>query len=185
MSIEALRALLPAYARDIATNLAVLAEETVLSDQAKWGCFVACAHAVGDASTSRAIDEAARAAGLSPDAFEAAKTASAMMAMSNVYFRALHLMAAPEYRDLPSRLRMNRQARPGVPAIDYEVWCLAVSAIHGCGACLDSHEDELRQRGAAPVQIQAALRIAAVVNAVGRVMAAEFAGIPGNGAVER
>lgn len=63
MSIEALRAALPAYARDIATNLSVLAEETVLPDQAKWGCFVASAHAVGEPSALRAIEAAAVAAG--------------------------------------------------------------------------------------------------------------------------
>jgi alkyl hydroperoxide reductase subunit D len=178
MTIEALRAALPAYAEDIAKNLSVLAEETLLSDQAKWGCFVATAHTVGEASTLRAIDAAAVAAGLSTDALAAAKTASAVMAMNNVYFRALHLMASPEYRTLPSRLRMNRLSRPGVAAVDYELWCVAVSAINGCGACLDSHESELRERGVPSVQIQAALRIAAVVNAVGRVLSAESAANP-------
>ena len=171
MSIEALRAQLPAYARDIATNLARLADETVLSDQAKWGCFVASAHAVGEPMTLRAIDAAARAAGLSSEAFEAARTAAAIMAMNNVYFRALHLMEAPEYRSLPSRLRMNRLSHhPGVEIVDYELWCVAVSAINACGACLDSHAAELRERGVQPVQVQAALRIAAVVNAVACVM---------------
>lgn len=173
MSIEALRAVLPAYARDIAKNLSVLAEEAVLSDQAKWGCFVASAHAVGEPSTLRAIEAAAGAAGLSADALEAAKTASAIMAMNNVYFRALHLMASPEHQNLPSRLRMNRLSRPGVATVDYELWCVAVSAINGCGACLNAHEAELRRRGVEPIQVQAALRIASVVNATGRVLAAE------------
>ena len=176
MSIEALR--LPAYARDIATNLSVLVQEAVLPDQAKWGCFVASAHAVGEPSTLRAIAAAAQAGGLTAEGFDAARTAAAIMAMNNVYFRALHLMTAPDYRDLPSRLRMNRLSRPSVSAVDYELWCVAVSAINGCGACLDAHEAELRERGAAPIQIQAALRIAAVVNAVGRVMAAESAANP-------
>lgn len=178
MSIEALRAALPAYARDIAKNLSVLAEETVLSDQAKWGCFVASAHAVGEAFTLNAVEAAAKAAGLSAEALETARTASAVMAMNNVYFRALHLISAPEYRDLPSRLRMNRLSRSAVAAVDYELWCVAVSAIHGCGACLDSHEAEGRERGVTPLQVQAALRIAAVVNAVGRVLAAESAANP-------
>jgi lipoyl-dependent peroxiredoxin subunit D len=178
MSIEALRAALPAYARDIATNLSVLVEDTVLASQAKWGCFVASAHAVGEPSTLRAIEAAAGAAGLSAAALEAAKTASALMAMNNVYFRALHLMAAPEYRELPSRLRMNRLSRPGVTGVDYELWCVAVSAINGCGACLDSHEAELRERGVSTVEVQTALRIAAVVNAVGQVLSAESAANP-------
>ena len=70
MSIEALRAALPGYARDIATNLAILAGEAVLPDQAKWGCFDTSAHAVGELATLRAIETAAAAAGLSPEAFD-------------------------------------------------------------------------------------------------------------------
>ena len=173
MPIDALRAQLPAYAKDLGTNLAVLAGETVLSDQARWGCFVASACAVGEPETLKAITIAAHEAGVSSEAFTAAKTAAAMMAMTNIYFRAVHLMTAPDYGALPSRLRMNRPAHSGVTAVEYELWCVAVSAINGCGACLDSHEAELRKRGVEPVQIQAALRIAAVVNAVGRVLAVE------------
>ncbi len=173
MSIEALRARLPAYAKDIATNLAVLAEEAVLDDQAKWGAFVASACAVDEPETLKAVVIAAREAGLSSEAFTAAKTAAAIMAMTNVYFRAVHLIAAPDYQHLPSRLRMNRLAHPGVDPVDYELWCVAVSAINGCGACLDSHEAELRRRGVQPVQIQAALRIAAVVHATARTLAVE------------
>ncbi|WP_297507133.1 carboxymuconolactone decarboxylase family protein [uncultured Caulobacter sp.] len=178
MPIEALKAQLPAYARDIALNLKALAGESVLSDQAKWGCFLASACAAGEPETLKAITIAAREAGLSEPAIEAAKTAAAIMAMNNVYFRALHQMDDPEYRALPSRLRMNRLTHPGVEPVDYELWCVAVSAINGCAACLDSHQAELRRRGVAAVQIQAALRIAAVVHAVARVLAVELADRP-------
>ena len=41
--------------------------------------------------------------------------------------------------------------------------------------CLDAHEAELRKRGLTTDQIQAGLRIGAVVNAVARTMAAETA----------
>ncbi len=174
MSIKTLRDQLPAYAKDIGANLEVLAGETLLTDQAKWGCFVASACAVGEPETLKLITWAAREAGLSEEAFAAAKTAAAIMAMNNVYFRALHLMETSEYQNLPSRLRNNRLTHhPGVETVDYELWCVAVSAINACGACLDSHEAELRERGVQPVQVQAALRIAAVVNAAGRVLAAE------------
>ena len=167
-SIEALRAQLPAYAHAMARNLEVLAEETVLDETAKWSCFVASACAVGEPRTLKAVTAAALRAGLTPEAFEEAKTAASTMAMTNVYFRAVHLMTAPEYERLPSRLRFNRDHSTA-----YEFCCMAVSAINGCGACLDSHEAELRRRGAQPVQIQAALRIGAVVNAVARVLTVE------------
>jgi alkyl hydroperoxide reductase subunit D len=175
MSLDALRDALPAYAKDLSLNLSSLAGETLLNDQQKWGTFVASAHAVGTPAVVKAIEAAAREAGLSDEAFAAAKAAAAIMGMNNVYYRALHLMENPEYRTLPARLRMNVIANPGVEKTDFEIWCTAVSAINGCGMCLDSHEEELRKQGVPTTAIQAALRIAAVVNAVSAVLRAEKA----------
>jgi alkyl hydroperoxide reductase subunit D len=70
---------------------------------------------------------------------------------------------------------MNVIANPGVEKADFELWSVAVSAVNGCGACLDAHEAELKKHGVPAQQIQAAMRIAAVVNAVSRVTAAEAA----------
>ncbi|MFX0591137.1 carboxymuconolactone decarboxylase family protein, partial [Glaesserella parasuis] len=78
-------------------------------------------------------------------------------------------------RTIPAKLRMNILANPGAPKVDFELWSLAVSAINGCGACLDSHEAELRKHGVTAVQVQAALRIGAVVNSVARVVAGDAA----------
>jgi alkyl hydroperoxide reductase subunit D len=175
MSLDALREALPAYAKDLSLNLSSLAAETTLSDQQKWGAFLASAHAVGQPAVLAAVEAAAAQAGLSPEAVNAAKAAAAIMGMNNVYYRALHLISNPEYRTLPARLRMNVIANPGVDKADFELWSLAVSAVNGCGMCLDSHEAELKTHGVPAPQIQAALRIAAVVNAVSRVLEAETA----------
>ena len=75
MSLDALRDLLPAYAKDLSLNLSSLASETVLTDQQKWGTFVASAHAIGVPAVVKAIEAAADAAGLSPEAKTAAKAA--------------------------------------------------------------------------------------------------------------
>lgn len=174
MSLDSLYALIPAYARDLAQNLSVLADETVLDDQQKWGAFLACAHAVGAAPVVRAF-EAEAAARLTPEAVAAARAAAAVMGMNNVYYRALHLMRNKAYEAMPSKLRMNALRDPGVSKVDFELWCLAVSAVNGCGLCLDSHEKALREHGAPALQVQAALRIASVVNALSAVMRAEAA----------
>jgi len=173
MSLDQLRETLPAYAKDLSLNLSSLAAETLLHDQQKWGCFIACAYAVGTPAVVKAVNAAADAAGLSEEAKNGAKAAAAIMGMNNIYYRALHLLHNHEYRTLPARLRMNVIANPGVDKTDFELWCTAVSAINGCGGCLDSHEDELKKRGLANTAIQAALRIAAVMHAVSRVVAAE------------
>ena len=41
-----------------------------------------------------------------------------------------------------------------------------MSAINGCGACMDSHEKTLRKHDVSAQGVQSALRIAAVVHAV-------------------
>jgi alkyl hydroperoxide reductase subunit D len=84
-------------------------------------------------------------------------------------------MQSTEYRTLPAHLRMTVIGQPGVERTDFELWSLVVSAINGCGACLDAHETELRRRGLPGVAIQAGLRIAAVVNAASRALAGEAA----------
>jgi len=172
MSIDALRDLIPAYAKDISLNLGSLASETVLNDQQKWGCFLASAHAIGVAPVVRAI-EAEAATALSPEAISAAKAAAAIMGMNNIYYRSLHLMKNQEYATIPARLRMNILANPGVDKMDFELWSTAVSAINGCGSCLDAHEGALRKHGVPATQVQAALRIAAVVHAASRIVASE------------
>lgn len=174
MSLDTLRDLLPAYAKDISLNLGSLASETVLNDQQKWGCFLASAHAVGVAPVVRAI-EARTATILSPEAMNAAKAAAAIMGMNNIYYRSLHLMKNHEYTTIPARLRMNVLANPGVDKMDFELWSTAVSAINGCGSCLDAHEGALRKHGVPATHVQAAVRIAAVVHAASRIVASEAA----------
>jgi alkyl hydroperoxide reductase subunit D len=164
MSLESLRDRLPDYAKDIRLNLGTLAAETTLTEQQKWGCFLAAAHAARGSSALRAIEGETQSK-LSVEAANAARAASAVMAMNNVYYRATHLMESQDYAKLPAKLRMNVIANPGVEKTDFELWSLAVSAVNGCGMCLDSHEKIVRKAGMTTEQIQAALRIAAVVHA--------------------
>ena len=172
MSIESLKSSLPDYAKDLKLNRGSLMNETLLSDQQKYGCFLACAHAVGEPQTLKALDAEA-ADKLSPEAVRAAKAASAIMGMNNVYYRSIHLVSNETYRTIPAKLRMNVIGAPGIDKADFELFSLGVSAVNGCGMCLDAHEAELRKHGLSTEQIQAAIRIGAVVNAVARVLAAE------------
>jgi lipoyl-dependent peroxiredoxin subunit D len=165
MSLEFLKQQLPDYAKDLKLNLSSLASETVLSEQQKAGAFVASALASRNAAVSEALI-AEFASKLSPEALTAAKAAAAIMAMNNIYYRFTHLSSAPDYKTLPAKLRMNVMAKPGVDKVDFELWSLAVSAINGCGLCIDSHEKVLREHGVTAEQVQAAVRIASVVHAV-------------------
>jgi len=174
MNFETLKAALPDYAKDLKLNLGSLSNETSLNDQQKWGTFLACAFAVGEPTTIRAMIGETETR-LTPEAIKAAKAASAIMSMNNVYYRFTHLVHNEVYLTTPAKLRHAGHRRPGIDKADFELFCMAVSAVNGCGKCMDAHEEELRKAGFTTEQIQASVRIGAVVNGVARTLAAEAA----------
>ncbi|MDB5366620.1 MAG: ahpD [Rhodospirillales bacterium] len=165
MSLDALKERLPEYARDLKLNLGQIASSTALTPQQAWGSALASALASRNAEVVRAIDGAASEA-LSPEANKAARAAAAIMAMNNIYYRFTHLAANKDFLTMPARLRMNVIANPGVDKTDFELWSLAVSAVNGCGRCIEAHEQELMKAGVSKEAIQDAVRIAAIVHAV-------------------
>ncbi|MDP3417367.1 carboxymuconolactone decarboxylase family protein [Falsiroseomonas sp.] len=173
MSLEAIRARLPDYAKDLKLNLGSLATEPVLNQQQRAGTFVASAIASRNAELTAAL-VAEFGAQLSPEALTAAKAAAAIMGMNNVYYRFTHLVGG-DYANMPAKLRMNVMAKPGVDKADFELWSLAVSAINGCGMCMESHEKIVLHGGLSKEQVQAAVRIAAVVHATAATLDAEDA----------
>lgn len=174
MSLTALQNALPAYAEDLRKNLERLMGETLLSDQQKWGCFLACAFATGVPLVAKAVRAEAETR-LTPEAKSAAKAAAAIMGMNTVYYGAINLLANHDYRGAPVNLSMTALTSPAVDKIDFELWAFAVSAMSNCAACLNSHESELHKRGVTPERVQAALRIAATMNAIGIVLRGEAA----------
>lgn len=173
MSLETLKAALPDYARDIRLNLGSLATEPVLTEEQRAGTFIAAALASRNATVTAALT-AEFAPHLSAEALNAARAAASIMAMNNVYYRFTHLVGG-SYPTLPARLRMNVMARPGVDKATFELWSLAVSAVNGCGMCMESHEKAVREHGLTAEQVQAAVRVAAVVHAAAAVLDGEAA----------
>jgi alkyl hydroperoxide reductase subunit D len=174
MSLEALRDGLPDYAKDLKLNLSALLSETSLNDVQKAGAFIATALASRNATLSKAVVKEFSSK-VAPEVVEAAKAAAAIMGMNNIYYRFLHLTSHEDYKKLPAKLRMNVIANHGADKMDFEIWALAVSAINGCGMCVESHETKLRQHGVALEAIQASIRIAAVVHAIAVVLDTEEA----------
>ncbi|MFC4021382.1 carboxymuconolactone decarboxylase family protein [Micromonospora sp. GCM10011542] len=174
MGLDAIKAALPEYAKDIKLNLGSTVGTSTLTPVQAWGTALACAVSARNPMVLREI-AADAAEQLTPEAVEAAKGAAAIMAMNNVYYRAKHLIGDEQYASMPARLRMQIIARPGVDKGDFELWCLAVSAITGCGVCLESHEKTLRGSGFTREQVHEALRIAAVVHAAAVTLDAEAA----------
>ncbi len=168
MSLKSFADALPDYAKDVRLNLTSILSDQLLGEERKNGLLLACAHGSG----SKALVDAAEAqveGTLSDSYANAARGAAALMAMNNVYYRFVHLVANPEYGTMPARLRMNFIASHGIGKDDFELFSVAVSAMNGCGMCIDSHERVLLEHGVKPDTIQSAVRIAAVMKALATV----------------
>lgn len=170
MSLKTFAEALPDYAKDLRLNVGSVLSDQTLGDQRKYGLLLSCAHGTGYKPIVEAA-EAECAGKLSPEAANAARAAAAIMAMNNVYYRFVHLASNPEYGTLPAKLRMNVLGAPGIDKADFELFSLAVSAMNGCGMCIDSHEKVLKSHGVATEVIQAGARIGAIIKAVATVHA--------------
>lgn len=166
-AVEELRAAIPEPARDIRLNLQSVLETSALSPAQKWGVAIACAVAARSPRLRDAFIDSARAElgetseALIDDAFAAAS----LMAMNNVFYRFRHMIAKPAYEQRPARLRMQRIAKPATNKPDFELFCLAVSAINACEACVKSHEAAVLSGGLTEDHVHDAVRVAATVNA--------------------
>lgn len=177
MNLNELLETVPAYGRDLKLNFSSLTQQAELNEQQIWGTVVASAVGSRNTELTRAVLVEA-ATHLSPQALEAAKGAAAIMGMNNVYYRFMHLTSNENYRSMPARLRMNIIRSHGVDQADFELWCAAVSAIKGCGACVDSHEKVVREKGLSEQAVLAAIRLAAVVHGLATVFDTEKAAVP-------
>jgi alkyl hydroperoxide reductase subunit D len=174
MTLEQLREEIPDYAKDLRLNLTSALRQTELTERQLWGTAVACSLAGHNARLYSAVLHDA-AEHLDETALNAAKSAAAIMGMNNIYYRFIHLASNHDYAAMRAGLRMNAIRTHGVSQADFELWSLAVSAINGCGSCMDSHEKVVREKGLSEAAVLAAVRIAAVLHAVARVLDADQA----------
>lgn len=163
-SLESLRASLPEVAKDAKLNVqAVLQPGGALSDAQRWGVAIGSAIATRNQELRDAILAEAKAASVEAGVIEDAMAAATLMAMNNVYYRFRHMIEKASYSDKPARLRMNRLVRPATNKVDFELICLAVSAINGCQMCVQSHEKVVLEGGLTEDHVHDAVRIAATM----------------------
>jgi len=168
MNLETIKARLPDYAKDLRLNLdSVLSESGAPGLSAKQIAIIALASAIASRYEPLTKAVAEQVSGvLSSAEADGARAAAAIMGMNNIYYRFTHLVGEREYETMRAGLRMNVMANPGCDKVDFELASLAVSAINGCGKCVDSHEKTLRKHELSAQAIQSAVRIASVIHAV-------------------
>lgn len=169
MSLEALRETLPEYAKDLKLNLQSVLGESTLSLPQRLGTALAVAAATRNARLRETLEAETREQ-VGPAVVDDALAAAALMGMTNIFYRFRHLVGKEDYTQLPARLRMNRLAKPAGDKLDFELFCLAVSAVNGCEMCVRAHEDTLRKGGITEAQIHDSIRIAATLHGLSTVV---------------
>lgn len=164
LTLEALREELPDIARDTKINLSNVLGASSLTQAQTWGVAVASAFASRHERLAKAILSEAQGK-VEAAVIEDAKAANSLMAMNNIYYRFRHVIHKPSYGEKPARLRMQRLIQVASNKIDFELFCLAVSAINGCEMCVGAHEKVVVDGGLTEDQVHDAVRIASVIHA--------------------
>jgi len=164
-ALESLRNAIPDAAKDLRLNLGNVLQPGTLTKEQVWGTAVACAIGARNPQLRQAtLEDALLHVG--PGVVEDAKAAAALMGMNNVYYRFKHMVGRDEYAQKPARLRMQRLAQVATNKTDFELFCLAVSAINGCESCVRSHERVVIEGGLNEDHVNDAVRIAATMHGV-------------------
>lgn len=166
-SLEIVRGELPEAAKDTRLNLQSVLEGGSLTPEQRWGVAVACGFAARNERLKEALlNEARKALGEKVEpVLEDARAAASLMAMNNIYYRFRHMVGKESYSTKRPGLRMNRLAQVLTNKLDFELVCLAVSALNGCELCVQSHEKVVVDGGLTEDQVNDAVRIASVVHA--------------------
>jgi alkyl hydroperoxide reductase subunit D len=162
-SLETLRERLPEALRDLKLNLQTVTAPGSLTPAQRLGVALSAAAAARHPALRRSLVALAEREGGRP-LVEDALAAAALMGMNNVYYRFRHLVGKPSYSEKPARLRMQRIAKPATNKLDFELFCLAVSAVNGCENCIRAHEQVVVNGGLSEEQVHDAIRIAASVH---------------------
>ena len=169
MNIKELINTFPDYAKDIKLNYSKILNEDILNKKQLYGLilissFTTQLNSLKDAAleeTKEFIDE---------ELIEDVYGAYSIMSMNAIYYRFTHLSAENDYFTMPANLRMQYLSKYKIDKSDFEMLCLAVAIIIGCGKCINAHENILRENNISKLQIQTVARVASIVNSIANVI---------------
>ena len=169
MNIKELINTFPDYAKDIKLNYSKILNEDILNKKQLYSIilissFTTQLNSLKDAAleeTKEFIDE---------ELIEDVYGAYSIMSMNAIYYRFTHLSAENDYFTMPANLRMQYLSKYKIDKSDFEMLCLAVAIIIGCGKCINAHENILRENNISKLQIQTVARVASIVNSIANVI---------------
>lgn len=169
MTITDLVNTFPDYAKDIKLNYSKILNENILSKKQLYSIILISSltsqiNTLKEAAleeTKEFIDE---------ELMEDIYGAYSIMSMNAIYYRFTHLSKETDYSTMPANLRMQYLSKFKIDKSDFEMLCLAVAVIIGCGKCINAHESVLKESNVSTIYIQTVARIASVIYSIANVM---------------
>ncbi|MBC5775529.1 carboxymuconolactone decarboxylase family protein [Pontibacter sp. KCTC 32443] len=170
LPLEKLTEIESRYLRDLRVNLkTAIAGESLNPKEAYLVALAAATNEKNDV-LSKAFEEKALENGAEQGEIAEAIACASLLATNNILYRFRHFAHKDIYEQLPARVKMNIMANPVLGKEFFELVSLAVSAINGCERCVNAHEASVLKLGATEGRIFDAIRVAAVVAGLGKII---------------
>ena len=169
MTITELVNTFPDYAKDLKLNYSKILNEQILNNKQLYGIILISSLTTQLNSLKEAALEESKEF-IDENLMNDIYGAYSIMSMNAIYYRFTHLSTENDYFTMPANLRMQYLSKFKIDKSDFEMLCLAVAVIIGCGKCINAHEIVLRENNISKLYIQTVARIASVINSIASVM---------------
>jgi alkyl hydroperoxide reductase subunit D len=174
--VDMVKEALPEYAKDTKLNLDAVIKRSTLDPVEAEACALAALVSTGNGKLLAWV-LANTDLNIRTDTLDnvkerdAAMCAASLMAQNNVWYPYVEMANDPQLEGLRAQLRMNAIAtHGGTTKARFEAYSLAASIVGKCHFCVKAHYDTLRKEGYTVEQLRDIGRIAAVINAVAKVL---------------
>ncbi len=169
MNITELISSFPEYAKDIKLNYSKILNEEILDKSQLYGIILISSLAthlseLKEAALNEVEDH------LDKNFISDVYGAYSIMSMNAIYYRFTHLTSDSEYFSMPANLRMQYLNKHSTNKTNFELLCLSVAIIIGCGKCINAHEIVLRENNVSKLTIQTVARVTSIINAIANTM---------------
>jgi len=167
--VEIIKESIPDHSKDIRLNLDSVINRSLLTIEDTHACALVASLSSSNGPLAFAIMTSHELDNFNAEV-EAAKTASSLMGMNNIWYPFIEMCDDPDLKLIPAGLRMNAYAtHGGVSKKKFELYSLVASIIGKCHFCVKNHYDVLREEGMTKQELHHAGKIASVIHAIGRI----------------
>ena len=159
----------PEYAKDIKLNYSKILNEQILNSKQLYGIILISSFASQlTVLKNAALEESKKY--IDEETLQDIYGAYSIMSMNAIYYRFTHLATETDYFTMPANLRMQYLQKFKINKTDFEMLCLAVAVIIGCGKCINAHEIILKENNISKLSIQTVARIASVISSIASII---------------